>query len=226
MTRRLVLWATSFYPLAWRKRYGEELLATVEDMPAPGWAVVWDVWKGALTMQIQYGRTVSTLAAFSGVGLALAIGASMLIPDIYVSEAAIRSSATPMSLPQSLREVLSRPRLAALIEKHQLYASERASLPIEDIIEKMKKNVHANPIGKDPAKRAFAVGFAYEDGAVARSVTSDLVAALTQAGDYSVLDSASNPSPIYPNRPIFAFTGWLAGALLGVVWAAVKRRQA
>lgn len=224
-----MLWAASFYPSAWRKRYGEELLATVEDMPTPGWAVVWDVWKGALTMQIHYGRTVSRLAAFSLIGLALAFGASWLIPDIYASEAAMRSSATPESLHQSLREVLARPRLAALIEKHRLYGSERAHMPLEDIIEKMKKNIHVNPIGKDPAKRDLAVGFTYEDGAAARRVTSDLVAALTHAGDYSVLDSASNPSPIYPNRPMFAFTAWLAGALLGVAWAAVKavkRRQA
>ena len=155
----------------------------------------------------------------------------MRIPDIYIFEAPIRSSAPSESLHQSLQSVLGRPLLKALIEKHQLYGSERARLPLEDIIEKMKKNIHATPIGKDPAKPAFTVGFADEDGGVAQRVTAGLVAALTQLGQYSVLDSASNPSPIYPNRPVFAFTGLPAGGLLGVTWAGVawaarKRRQA
>jgi hypothetical protein len=193
-------------------------------LPAPGWAVVWDVWKGALTMQIEHGRNVKMLAAFSLVGLTLAWGVSLRIPDIYVSEAAIRSAATPESLHQSLEAVLSRPRLKALIEKHQLYASDWPRMPMEEIVERVKKNVYASPIGKDPAKRAFAVGFACEDGAVAQRVTTDLAAALTQAGH--VLDPASNLGPIYPNRPVFAFTGLLAGALIGVTWAALKRLHA
>lgn len=182
-------------------------------------------------MQINFSRNASRLVAFSLVGLALAWGLSLRIPDIYVSEATIRSSGQSEPLSQSLQAVFGRPRLAALIEKHQLYGSERVRLPLEDIVEKMKKNIHASPVGKDPAKPAFAVGFAYEDGAVAQRVTADLVAALTQLGQYSVLDAASNPSPIYPNRPVFAFTGLLAGGLLGlswvgVTWAARKRRQA
>lgn len=61
---------------------------------------------------------------------------------------------------------------------------------------------------------------------VPRSVIADLVAALVRQGQYSVIDGDSNPSPICPNRPMFAFTGWLAGAPFGVAWAPVKRRQA
>lgn len=226
-----MLWAVHFYPTLWLQRYGDEFVATVEDMPAPGWAVVWNVWKGAIMMQINFGGSVNRLVAFSLVGLALAWGLSWLIPDLYVSEATIRSSGQSEPLQQSLRAVLGRPRLAVLIEKHQLYGSERARLPLEDIVEKMKNNIHVSPVGKDPAKPAFAVGFAYEDGAVAQRVTADLVAALTQLGQHSVLDAASNPSPIYPNRPVFAFTGLLAGGLLGltgvgVTSAARKRRHA
>ena len=226
MRRRLTLWAAYFYPSAWRKRYGDEFIATVEDMPAPGWAAVWDAWKGATAMQIRHGRTLRELALFSVAGLAVAWGVSLGIPDLYVSEVAIRSTAKPAALSASLHNVLSRPQLKALIEKHQLYTSSHSRLPLEDIIEKMKKDIHVSRNVSDRAPRALTVSFAYEGGAVAQRVTTDLAAALAQTGLYSEFDSASKPSPIYPNRTMIALSGMFAGAVLGFAWTAWKRRWA
>jgi len=45
-------------------------------------------------------------------------------------------------------------------------------------------------------------------------------------GRFVVLDTASRPDPIYPNRPVAAAMGLFGGALLGAVWAVWKRRRA
>ena len=239
MTRRLIQWAARFYPPSWRERYGEEFAATVEDMPAPGWAGVWDVWKGAMAMQVRYSPKVKwTAAIFALVGLALGWGVSLRIPDVYISASTLRATnGDPDVLDQSLRRVLSRKRLVALIERHGLYKAERARSPLEDVIEKMSKSVHVSRLaGKDTTKGDFTVGFANEDSVVARRVADDLVAALIEenllasatqrAGLITVLAPATDLGPIYPNRRVFVFTSMLGAAVLGAGWAVLKARTA
>ncbi len=238
MKRHLIKWAANLYPAAWRKRYGEEFQATVEDMPAPGWAAVWDVGRGAMAMQIQYGPNLKKMAAIFGLmGLALAWGVSLRIPDLYISQSTVQATnVEAKSLDQSVRKVLSRSSLSYLLLKHKLFESERTHMPLEDVIEKMTKRVSVTAVGDD-SKRSFKVGFAYEDAAAAQRVTDDLTAKIIEdnistnavakgPGLLTVLDSASRPDPIYPNRPVFAFTGMLGGALLGTFWALFKRRKA
>ncbi|MBM3797139.1 MAG: hypothetical protein FJW31_24520 [Acidobacteria bacterium] len=60
MIRRLLSLAVYLYPLAWRDRYGDEFNATLEDMPAPRWAAVWNVIQGALTMQAKSNGAIVT----------------------------------------------------------------------------------------------------------------------------------------------------------------------
>lgn len=241
MTRHLIKWAANCYPATWRKRYGEEFEATVEDMPALGWAAVWDVWKGAMAMQVQYGPNLKKMVAIFGlVGLALAWGVSLRIPDLYISQSTVQATnLEAKSLDQSVRKVLSRSSLSYLLLKHKLFESERTHMPLEDVIEMMSKRVSVKiaTTAKDASKPAFTVGFAYEDAAAAQRVTDDLSskiiedyrstnAAANGASLLTVLDSASRPDPIYPNRPVFALTGMLGGALLGTFWALFKRRKA
>lgn len=241
MNRHLIKWAAALYPAAWRKRYGEEFVATVQDMPSPGWAAVWDVWKGAMAMQIQYGPNLKKMAAIFGlVGLVLAWGVSLKITDLYVSLSTVQASnVEAISLDQSDRKVLSRSTLSYLLLKHKLFESERTHVPLEVVIEMMRKRVSVNiaTTSNDASKRAFTVGFAYEDASVAQRVTVDLTAKIIEANIstnaaangaavLTVPDSASRPEPIYPNRPVFAFTGMLAGMLLGTFGALLKRRKA
>ena len=188
-------------------------------------------------MQFQYRSQLIRWTAICGAaGLALAWGLSLRIPDIYVSESTIQSStADTTALNPILRRAMARSRLLALIEKHNLYAAERARLPLEQVTDKMAKDVFvANCAGGDKAKPAFKVRFLYTDPAVIQRVTDELAAgfALDSAphseaeGRFVVLDSASRPDPIYPNRPVAAAMGLFGGALLGAVWTVWKKRRA
>lgn len=231
MIRRTLGWAARLYPRAWRERYGEEFLATVEDMPAPGWAAVWDAGKGAIAMQLHHhGRVFLRRAAILGAaGFVLAGLISLQIPDEYYSRALVGAANVESKvLLRSVENVLSRQRLVELVDKHELYAELRTRLPLEDILETMRKSIKVSaPKG---AARAFEIGFLYEDGPLAQRVANDLVSALLQenrastgAGLFTVLDAAPNPAPIYPNRPVFALSGLLGGALLGAIWALLRR---
>jgi len=237
MNRRLITFAARLYPAAWRERYGEEFAATVEQMPAPGWAVLWDVGRGALKMQFHYRSDLIRLAAICGAaGLAVAWGLSLRISDIYVSETTIQAStADHTSLSPTLRRAFARPRLRGLIEKHNLYAVERSRLPLEQVTDKMAKDVFLSTSpGGDKTRPAFKVRFAYTDPAVIQLVTDELAAGFAvdtapnsaAQGRFVVLDTASRPDPIYPNRPVAAAMGLFGGALLGAVWAVWKRRRA
>jgi hypothetical protein len=52
MTRRLALMALGFYPLAFRRRYGEEMLALLEESPPRALAVI-DLLRGALAAHLR-----------------------------------------------------------------------------------------------------------------------------------------------------------------------------
>jgi hypothetical protein len=72
VTWRLVKAALAAYPLAFRRRYGEEMLALVEDSPSSVWAVL-DLLRGAL---VAHARPVEGLSAAVGVGDRLRASAS------------------------------------------------------------------------------------------------------------------------------------------------------
>ncbi len=84
--------ATRLYPSAWRKRYGTEFQALLEDVN-PGWRELFDVFGGALKMQLTTGATYLKLgAAFALAGLLIATVASFVIPKEYTSNAVLRVS--------------------------------------------------------------------------------------------------------------------------------------
>jgi hypothetical protein len=237
MNRRIIAFAARLYPAAWRKRYGEEFAATLEQMRAPGWAVLWDVGGGALKMQFQYRSQLIRVAAMCGAaGLAVAWGLSLRIPDVYLSESTIQSSTDDLtSLNPAFRRAVERSRLLGLIQKHNLYPAERSRLPLEEVTNKMANDISiSNCAGGDKARPAFKVGFAYTDPAIIQRVTDDLATGFARdtapnsaaQGRFVVLDTASRPDPIYPNRPVAAAMGLCGGALLGAVWAVWKRRRA
>ena len=50
--RRWIELAARCYPAAWRERYGDEFAALLEEAE-PHWRDVWDVLRGALSMQVK-----------------------------------------------------------------------------------------------------------------------------------------------------------------------------
>lgn len=118
-----------------------------------------------------------------------------LYPDSYVSQAVVKI--VPQQVPQSMvqsainqqmsdrinsmaQTILSRSTLTTIINSFGLYPRQRNRMPIEDVIEEMRKKIEilpvANPAGGPQDKiPAFAVKFSYENRLTAQKVVQDLV---------------------------------------------------
>ncbi len=118
-----------------------------------------------------------------------------LWPDTYVSAAMVK--VTPQQLPDSMVQsintqtmldringlqqvIMSRSTLTTIINNYGLYQRERTRMPIEDVIEMMKRNIVVAPVatanqgGNIRQIPAFIVQFSYEDRYKAQRVVSDL----------------------------------------------------
>ncbi len=184
MKRTLKLLAR-LYPPGWRKRYGAEFDALLEDA-APSTRDVFDILLGALKMQIttwSFGRI--TLAG-SMAGILVAAALSFAVPVHYLSHVVVTVTPAEGSVPESApvqignveRYAFSREALASIIQEHNLYPRERAHMPPDDVIDMMRKSISvyplapASPENQDALK--FAVQFDYSDPHVAQEVTSEL----------------------------------------------------
>ena len=117
-----------------------------------------------------------------------------LYPDSYSSQAVVKI--VPQQVPQNMvqsainqqmsdrinsmaQTILSRTVLTTIINSFGLYQRERSRMPIEDVIEQMKKNILiqpvASPTGTADRIPAFAVSFSYENRLLAQRVVQDLV---------------------------------------------------
>jgi polysaccharide chain length determinant protein (PEP-CTERM system associated) len=130
-------------------------------------------------------------------GTVIACVAAFLWPDTYVSTASIR--VVPPQVPERLvptnvstqmadrinsmaQTILSRANLTNIIQSYDLYPRERSRLPLDDIIEKMIKNISISPLTALPASggnrgpaQAFSISFRYENRYLAQKVTRDLM---------------------------------------------------
>lgn len=122
-------------------------------------------------------------------------------PDSYVSQAVVKI--TPQQIPESMvqssinqamydritsmeQEILSRTELTNIIRNYGLYPREISRMPVEDVIEVMKKNITITPIaGSNPNNErtipAFAVQFSYSDRIQAQKVVENLVSRFIDA---------------------------------------------
>ncbi len=142
-------------------------------------------------------RNKSWIAGPALAGLVLAVVTAFLWPDTYVSTAVIR--VVPPQVPASFvppnvtmqmsqrinsmaQEILSRAALTSIIETYNLYPRERQRLPLEDVIEKMRKAIDIGDVRMIRTGRrrgggnltAFQISFAYENRYLAQKVTADL----------------------------------------------------
>ena len=121
-----------------------------------------------------------------------------LYPDTYVSQAVVKivPQQVPVNMVQSAinqqmsdrinsmaQTILSRTTLTTIINTFGLYSRERARMPIEDVLELMKKKIQILPVatpagtggGGENRIPAFAVQFSYENKYLAQRVVQDLV---------------------------------------------------
>jgi uncharacterized protein involved in exopolysaccharide biosynthesis len=158
--------------------------------------------------------------AFSG--LVIAVVVAFLWPDTFVSTAVMRIS--PQQVPQSLvpsnistqlaqrltamqQEVQSRTSLSELIQRPSLnlYAKERVSKPMEDVIEEMRKAIKitlmesSTPQQQQPTfASAFQISFSYSDKYKAQAVVRDLVTKFIEQ-DVNVQRNQSNMTTSFLN---------------------------
>ena len=144
-------------------------------------------------------RNMSWLLGPSLAALTIAVVVAFFWPNTYVSVASIR--VVPPAVPEKLvptnvsvqmaervaamqQTILSRNTLTNIIQTYDLYRRERSRLPMEDIIEKMQRNITVSGLtqlgggGTGPSAAraaAFRIGFAYDNRYVAQKVTRDLM---------------------------------------------------
>src|ERR1700693_3058027 len=123
-----------------------------------------------------------------------------LYPDSYVSQAVVKI--VPQQVPQNMvqsainqqmsdrinsmaQTILSRSVLTTIINTFDLYKRERSRMPIEDVVEQMKKKIEILPVagtatGPDRVP-AFGVQFSYENRYLAQRVVQGIVSRVIDA---------------------------------------------
>lgn len=128
--------------------------------------------------------------------LVLSVVGAFLWPDTYISESSVQvvppqvperyvssniNSEMSQRIQSMAQEIISRPQLTTIITTYDLYRRERESRPMEDVIEKMKRDIGISPVGQLAIQNqrmpisAFRVSFKYSDRFKAQKVTQDLV---------------------------------------------------
>jgi polysaccharide chain length determinant protein (PEP-CTERM system associated) len=126
--------------------------------------------------------------------VAAVVGVYVIWPDSYISQAVVKVqpqqvpiSMVPSAINQEMTDrinsmsqtILSRTVLTTIINTFGLYQKERSRMPIEDVIELMRKNIQILPVasvgqgGREVP--AFIVQFSYENRYTAQRVVQDLV---------------------------------------------------
>jgi succinoglycan biosynthesis transport protein ExoP len=128
-------------------------------------------------------------------GLVIGVVTAYLWPETYVSAAIVRVS--PPQVPERyvptninadmaervnaiMQSITSRPTLTNIINLHQLYPRDRKNLPLEDVIEQMRRDIRVRPVGvtgsgRNKVAHAYEISFAYENRHIAQKIVAELV---------------------------------------------------
>ena len=264
--RRWIVLLAKCYPRTWRERYGVEFDALMEDVE-PDWREFADVLGGAVKLQMQSETAyLKLIGATAVLGVIASAGLSLVAPGRYVSSAVLRvnppkdagnavskemaARQATQHLERMYQELVSRSSLAELIQRPSLdlYRAERQRVPMEDVIQKMRRDIEIRSVRAASADGfALSVSFAYANQfkaqVVARELTQRLLDSYQKVNrDISsiwqrawhenappgetvdVVQVASEPLKTAPNRAAFVAWGLGAGLVLGALVASVIRR--
>jgi hypothetical protein len=131
------------YPNAWRRRYGSELEALIEDSNT-GWRDALDILTEAIAMQ--FVRWPVIVAVCAALGALTGVAASFLLPQLYVSSASVTvitpgGVTPPEALATTLRTAMSRQALTDVIRTEGLYATDLLNKPVEEVVHTMRRNI-------------------------------------------------------------------------------------
>jgi uncharacterized protein involved in exopolysaccharide biosynthesis len=218
--------AARLYPRWWRERYGEEFEALIEDA-RPGLRGTMDVTRGALAMQISTPFSAKRIWLLGGLlGLAIGWAASFWMSPAYRSSAVLQfpgsssdtNQATLAKISETANVTMSRGSLTNLIRQLNLYSEEKHRMPLEKVLETMRRNILLTPTGV-PGAPAFRISFDYPDRILAQRTVAELTKGFLSSGG-TTLDSPSLPTnPVLPNRLAQASAGLGAGVVAGGIVA-------
>jgi hypothetical protein len=219
------------YPSGWRRRYGDEFDALLEDV-RPGWRELLNVLRGAFAMQLTtwtFWKTVATV----GLAGSIAAGAlSLLMPGQYVSSGVLKIPArvNAADMGALLADAFNRSYLVSVIRQQNLYKGERAREPLEDVVLKMRQDITLSSLGIGQAETSVAVRFSYPDAALAQSTNREIMSRLQKMqakiyGGAEVVNPADLPDRAsHSNRSFIILCGLAAGLMIGAVGMTVRRR--
>jgi hypothetical protein len=177
------------YPARWRERYGEEFEALLEDSAA-GRPEIFDLLKGAIRMQLSLPTFPKLALMLSITGLLVGLAISFVVDPRFVSVAAMSlGDSLVQYAPSTVRpnlgeyfaqmktEILSRTSLSSIIQdpRLELYMSERATTPLEDVIEKMRQDLQITVETPGSNYLPFRVTFTYSDRLKAQQTVQALI---------------------------------------------------
>jgi hypothetical protein len=207
--KRAIRLALGLYPRWWRRRYGRELEALVEDS-STGWGAVFDIARGAFVMQIKDFRTIPLLAALIGASIGTVI--YWRAPALYASSSTIRLNADLFADPNSESSRAFRDRLARAVPR----ADARAATSVTVVEAGRESSV-------------VRISNTARDANDAQRVVNELVAAaLDGSGDAAARGTILEPPvlPATPQRAHGAFPvplGAGLGLVLGAAFVVLRR---
>jgi LPS O-antigen subunit length determinant protein (WzzB/FepE family) len=215
--RRVFRFLIYLYPAWWRRRYGRELEALLEDSGS-GWRDVWDLFRGAMEMQMSKWTFGKIVAACGIAGLAVAGALAFAMPYQYGSRAILKIPAG-VQPSEAVEAALNRNALWTIVYDQKLYLNERKRMPMVDVIQQMRHAIQVHPSGLNQME----VRFIDKDPSVAQQVTQTLAA---RFDGFEVVDPPSEPKRVGERkRHSLAHLGLPAGLLFGVVLALILRRR-
>lgn len=218
------------YPAPWRRRYGPEFDALLDDH-SPTFRSLANVLFGAVKMRLTLWNFMRIVAATAALGALAAFAGSYTIPKSYRSTATFRIAGLDDdrlaydSLTSLLLTTLSRARLTSIILNLSLYPERQAPSELQQTIENMRKHIRVSPT----SAREVSIEFDYPNPVMAQYTVQRLTTTLLDAS----IDMARGASerwridlrepaslsrnPVSPNRLNLAATGLGAGTAIGAL---------
>ena len=247
--KRWIDFAASLYPRKWRERYGAEFHALLAEVN-PGWRELLNVFAGALKMQLTTRSIYLKFSLAAAVfGAIAATAASFAVPKVYISSSVLRLSGASNTeggagldeqFSMATQDVMSRPSLAELMQRPalNLYPKERQTVPLEDVVETMRRDVCINRVSSESSGLMFRIQSAYPDQRKAQAVTTILTGRIVESfsarrakavktnatfrsrENLEIVEPPTLPDHgVGPQRPVYAAVGLGIGLLLGLVAA-------
>jgi hypothetical protein len=180
--RRILKMLARMYPAAWRERYGAEYEALIEDAEPRARDGV-DVFWGAMKMRITARNVLRIVLPCALVGGFVASPTYFAGPPLYHSQTVMSvKTADPRPIDSQIadqtEDLLNTPYMMWVIQNENLYPSERARMPLSDVVNVMRKNILLRPLFNRDGKGTpnFILEFAYPDPHIAQRVDQQLAA--------------------------------------------------